>query len=135
MSDSAKASQSSAIRTPGPLESSILSFDLNVEIEQLRREGAWQAGRNSKTLVKHRDFRVVLVVLKTGAHMPNHKAAGSISVQTMTGHIRMHIGSELFDLPNGRMLTLERDILHDVEALEDSAFLLTIAWPQNASDC
>ena len=134
MSDSAKASQSSAIRTPGPLESSILSFDLNAEIEQLRREDAWHGGRNSKTLVKHSDLRIVLIVLKAGARLPDHKAAGSISVQTMTGHIRMHIGSELFDLPTGRMLTLEREIVHDVEALEDSAFLLTIAWPQNASD-
>lgn len=133
MSDSSKPSQSSAIRTPGPLESSILSFDLNAEIERLRRENAWQAGRNSKTLVKHPDFRVVLAVLKVGAHLPDHKAAGSISVQTITGHIQMHVGGELFDLPAGRMLTLERDILHDVEALEDSAFLLSIAWPQNSS--
>ncbi|MGH9574825.1 MAG: cupin domain-containing protein [Candidatus Acidiferrales bacterium] len=133
MSDSAKPAQSSAIRTPGSLESSILSFDLNAETERLRREEAWQAGRNSKTLVKYPDFRVVLVVLKTGARMPDHKAAGSISVQTITGHIQMHIGSELFDLPAGRILTLEPEILHDVEALEDSGFLLTIAWPQNTS--
>jgi hypothetical protein len=27
------------------------------------------------------------------------------------------------------MLTLEREIPHDVEAITDSAFLLTIAWP------
>jgi len=27
------------------------------------------------------------------------------------------------------LLALDRGILHDVEALEDSAFLLTIAWP------
>ena len=61
MSDNPKQSASSAaIRSPGPLESPILSFDLNAEIEQLRSENAWQGGRNSKTLVKkggerHRD--------------------------------------------------------------------------------
>ena len=32
----------------------------------------------------------------------------------------------------GHMLALERAIPHDVEALEDSAFLLTIAWPDDA---
>ena len=39
MSDSPKQSASSAaIRSPGPLESPILSFDLNAEIEQI----AWR---------------------------------------------------------------------------------------------
>lgn len=122
--------RSAAIRTPGPLESPMLSFDLNAEIEQLRREDGWQAGRDSKTLVKHPDFRVVLTVLKSGARLHEHKAAGRISVQTLAGHIRMHVDSKIFDLPAGHLLALEREIAHDVEALEDSSFLLTIAWPE-----
>ena len=57
MSDSLKQTAgSAAIRSPGPLESPILSFDLNAEIARLRSENAWQGGRNSKTLVKHPDF-------------------------------------------------------------------------------
>ena len=108
----------------------MLSFDLNAEIEQLRKEDAWQGGRNSKTLVKHPDFRVVLTVLKSRARLHEHKAAGRISVQTIAGHIRMHVESTVFDLPAGHLLALERAIPHDVEGLEDSAFLLTIAWPE-----
>ncbi len=134
MNDSQKQVHSSAIRSPGPLESAMLSFDLNAEVERLRRENAWHGGRNSKTLVKHPDFRVVLVILKTGACLPDHKAAGRISVQTISGHIQMHVGSELFDLPAGHILALEREISHDVEAVEESAFLLTIAWPENAAN-
>jgi quercetin dioxygenase-like cupin family protein len=125
--------RSAAIRTPGPLESPLLSFDLNAEIEQLRREDAWQGGRNSKTLVKHPDFRVVLTVLQANARLHEHRAAGRISVQTVAGHIRMQVESNVFDLPIGHLLVLEREIAHDVEALEDSAFLLTIAWPTNAN--
>ena len=34
-----------------------------------------------------------------------------------------------FDLPAGTLLTLDQNLPHDVEALEESAFLLTIAWP------
>jgi hypothetical protein len=101
---------SGAIRSPGPLESPVISFDLKAEIEGLRGEGGWQAGRDSKTLVKHPDFRVVLTVMKSGARLHEHKAAGRISVQAVAG--------------------LERALPHDVEALEDSAFLLTIAWPE-----
>jgi quercetin dioxygenase-like cupin family protein len=134
MSDSLKQTASSgAIRSPGPIESPILSFDLNAEIARLRSENAWQGGRNSKTLVKHPDFRVVLTVLKTNARLHEHKAAGRISVQAISGHIRMHVQEKAIDLPAGHMLALERALPHDVEALEDSAFLLTIAWPENAT--
>ena len=134
MSNSPKQPASSAaIRSPGPLEGPILSFDLNAEIERLRGENAWQGGRNSKTLVKHSDFRVVLTVLKTNARLHEHKAAGRISVQAIAGHIRMHVEGKVFDLPAGHLLALERAIAHDVGALEDSAFLLTIAWPEDTS--
>jgi quercetin dioxygenase-like cupin family protein len=124
--------RSAAVRSPGPLESPMLSFDLNAEIERLHGEDAWHGGRNSKTLVKHPDFRVVLMVLKSCERLQEHKAAGGISVQTIAGHIRMHVQNKEFDLPAGHFLALERAVPHDVEALEDSAFLLTIAWPEAA---
>jgi len=133
MGDSPKQSVgSAAIRSPGPLESPVLSFDLNAEIAHLRGENAWQGGRNSKTLVKHPDFRVVLTVLKSNARLHEHRAAGRISVQAIAGHIRMHVLEKTIDMPAGHMLALERALPHDVEALEDSAFLLTIAWPEGA---
>ncbi len=42
----------------------------------------------------------------------------------------MHAGGKEFDLPVGRLLVLDRAMPHDVVAIEDSAFLLTIAWPE-----
>lgn len=127
-----KAVPSAALRAPGNLEGPMLSFDVNAEIERLRAENAWQGGRNSKTLVKHPDFRVVLTVLQSKARLHEHKAAGRITVQTVKGHIRMHVQDRTFDLPQGNLLALDRGVAHDVEALEDSAFLLTIAWPEEA---
>ncbi len=123
---------SGALRSPGPLDDPMLRFDLKAEIERLRGENAWQGGRNSKTLVKHADFRIVLTVLQSEARLHEHKAAGRISVQVVAGHIRMHVGGKIFDLPAGHLLALERALPHDVEALEDSAFLLTICWPEEA---
>jgi hypothetical protein len=32
----------------------------------------------------------------------------------------------------GGLVALDRGLPHDVEAIEDSAFLLTIAWPRRA---
>ncbi len=75
------------------------------------------------------DLRVVLTVLKANSRIDRHKADGRISVQTIEGHIRMHALGKEYDLARGHLLTLERGATHDVEAVEDSAFLLTIARP------
>jgi quercetin dioxygenase-like cupin family protein len=110
----------------------MLTFDLNEEIERLREENTWQGGRNSKTLVKNADFRIVLTVLQANARLHEHKAAGRISVQTIAGHIRIHVEDTVVDLPSGHLLALDRALLHDVQALEENAFLLTICWPEEA---
>jgi quercetin dioxygenase-like cupin family protein len=123
-------SYSGAIRSPGPLGDPVLAFDLMAEIKRLQAENAWQGGRNSKTLVKNKDFRIVLTVLKSNALLHEHKATGRISVQALSGHIQMHVQDRVFDLPAGHLLALDRAVAHDVKALEDSVFLLTIAWPE-----
>ncbi len=107
-----------------------LEFDLPAQIDELRREDAYQRGRAAKTLVKYDDFRVVLTALKAGVRIQEHRTAGRISVQPVTGHIRMHLKGKTVDLPAGRLVVLDREVAHDVEALEESAFLLTIAWPE-----
>jgi quercetin dioxygenase-like cupin family protein len=122
--------RSGAVRTPGPLGNPMLTIDLNGEIKRLREENSWQGGRDSKTLVKNEDFRIVLTVLKANALLHEHKATGRISVQVLSGHIQMHVQDKVFELPAGHLLALDRAVPHDVKALEDSAFLLTIAWPE-----
>jgi len=106
-----------------------IEIDLGREIEQLHHEDTWSSGRNSKTLAKYADFRVVLMALKGGARIEEHQAAGRISIQTVAGHIRVRALGRTFDLPAGRLLTLDRATVHTVEALNESDVLLTIAWP------
>lgn len=125
-----RSSRSGAVRTPGPLGNPVLTFDLNAEIKRLREENAWQGGRDSKTLVKNQDFRIVLIVMKADALLHEHKTSGRITVQVLSGHIQMHVQDKVFDLPTGHLLALDRAVPHDVKALEDSAFLLTLAWPE-----
>lgn len=111
----------------GPL----LEFDLAAETEQLRQEDTWTTTlRSAKTLVKYPDLRVVLIALKAGRHMEGHKADGSISIQGLTGKLKLHLPQQTVEVPAGRLLTLERALPHDVEALQDSSFLLTISWPR-----
>lgn len=115
---------------PG-LTGRLLRFDLAAETEQLRQEDAWRTmSRNAKTLVKYPDLRLVLIVMKEGARMEGHKANESISIHALAGKLRLHLPQQAVELPAGHLLTLERTVPHDVEALEDSSFLLTISWPK-----
>lgn len=108
-----------------------LTFDLGAELERLRAEGGWQQGtRNAKTLVKEPDLRIVVIVMRQGGRMEEHQAPGRISIQTLAGRLRLHVLGETIDLTVGQVLVLDPDVAHDVEALEESAFLLTIAWPR-----
>jgi quercetin dioxygenase-like cupin family protein len=115
----------------GTLSESVLQFNLASELDQLHRDEAWlhPTGRSSKTLVKYPDLRIVLIAMKANTRMHEHTAAGRISVHTLNGHIRLHLPERVVDLPVGHLLALDHCVPHDVEASEDSAFLLTLSWP------
>lgn len=112
-----------------PMAAPFLEFDLTRELDQLRREPEWKSGQNARTLVKYDDFRVVLTALKAHSRCPQHQTKGRVSIQTVAGHILVRAKGRTFDLPTGTLLTLDRHLPHDVEALEESAFLITIVWP------
>jgi quercetin dioxygenase-like cupin family protein len=98
--------------------------------EKLRGEPAWKAeGHSATTIVKYPDLRIVLLALRAKAVMKEHRADARISVQTLTGHARLHLPDRVVDLPAGRGVALERSLPHDVEAIDDSALLLTLSWP------
>ena len=114
----------------------LLRFDLNHELELLRREGSWEreTGRSSKTLAKYPDFRIVLVCMKAGSHMKDHRAEARISIQALEGKILLHApDQDPIELAAGQLMTLDCGVHHDVEALAESAFLLTIAWSKGES--
>jgi quercetin dioxygenase-like cupin family protein len=115
------------------LTAAIIDFDLPTELAQLRQEEAWsKSGRNSKTLAKYADFRIVLVALKAGLALERHKAGARISIQALAGRLRVKLSNRTMELPAGHLLALDRGLEHDVEAIEDGAFLLTISWPKDS---
>lgn len=116
----------------GTLTAQLLTFDLEREIKQLRSEGRWQSGHTAKTLAKYPDLRVVLVVLKQEGRLEQHRTEGRISVQALEGRIRFSTAERSVELAAGQVLTLEHDVPHEVEGIVESAFLLTIAWPDGA---
>ena len=108
---------------------SFLEFDLSAEVHRLQAEPTWARGQNARTLVKYDDLRVVLTTLRAHERMPEHKTAGRLSIHVLSGHVHIKAAGRTFNLSAGRMVALDRAVPHEVEALQDSALLLTIAWP------
>jgi quercetin dioxygenase-like cupin family protein len=111
-----------------PLDGPHLSFDLSAEADRLRREGPWaDHGHNAITLAKYSDLRLVLTVLRAGMHMLTHEPEERLAIQVITGRLRVRTGRQRLDLATGHLMTLDRAQAHEVEAVEDAAFLLTVA--------
>ena len=105
-------------------------IDLEAETAQLREARPWRLqGQSAKTLVKHEHLRLVLIAMKRGRHCREHRAEESVSVQTLDGHVEVHLASgDPIELVGGQVLALAPAVAHDFEALEDSTLLLTMAW-------
>jgi quercetin dioxygenase-like cupin family protein len=122
-------------RLPG-LAEPLLQIDLDRELQQLRREESWQreTGRSSKTLAKYPDLRIVVILMKGGTRMRQHRAEGRVSIQQLKGQVRIHLADRKVNVAAGHLLVLDCGVLHDVEALEESALPLTISWRREKSD-
>lgn len=112
-----------------PMADPFMEFDLPAEIHRLHEEIPWSTGQKARTLIKYDDFRIVLIALAAEARMQEHKADGRISIQVLSGHVQLRASGRTFNLRPGGLLALDRGISHDVYALEESALLLTVAWP------
>ena len=121
-------SRSSLTRLPflaGPL----LQFKLGDELRELRNQDSWKrnSGRSSKTLVKYPDLHIVLILMKANSQMSQHHVDARISIHLLQGKLRIQMPSERVEIGAGELFALEYGIPHDVEALEESAFLITIS--------
>jgi quercetin dioxygenase-like cupin family protein len=113
----------SEVESPAP--------DLVVDIAAIERElrgsPAYERdGHSARTLVRQDDLRLVLLVLKTGSIMKEHRVHETATVHAVSGHVQLRLPNQLVDLPAGRLLVLASDVAHNVEAIEDSTLLLTL---------
>lgn len=114
------------LRPPMATGGPILEFDLPAAVMQLKQESNWSGHRNARTLVKHRDCRIVLMDLERGAHLVRHQTRGTVVIQVVSGRIKVHVFNEVFDVPSGHIISLDPHLSHDVEALEETALLIRL---------
>jgi len=105
-------------------------FDIPNELREMKAGEQWKTShRGAKTLLKNDAMRIALVALSKGMRVDEHKAEGAITVSVAEGSVRFTANGEDTVLAAGALLTLAGGIPHAVEALEESAFVVTIAQP------
>jgi quercetin dioxygenase-like cupin family protein len=107
-------------------------FSLADEIERFH-PGEGESGRRAEGLIKTEGLRVVLVTMHEGASLNEHSAPGPITIHTLRGEMLVSVGDEEVKLAEGGLISIAAGVRHAVRALEEGAFLLTIAFAGGGS--
>jgi quercetin dioxygenase-like cupin family protein len=111
-------------------------FDLATIAQDMRGEEAYaREGHTARTLAREPDLRVVLIAMRAGSRVADHIANETVSIQTFAGRVRLHLPplarqreDRIVELPTGGLLVLEPGIEHSIDAVDDSAVLVTLGW-------
>ncbi len=96
--------------------------------ELLGRAGAAGGGHTADTVVggHERVLRQTVIALVEGAVLAEHENPGEATVHVLRGRVRLLAGEVSWDGIAGDLLIIP-DARHSLQALEDSAVLLTVA--------
>jgi quercetin dioxygenase-like cupin family protein len=110
-----------------------LVFDVQGEVGSLRQDiQHTSGGRAAKTLAKTEGLRVTLVLIKKDVEMNPEASAGGASIEVVAGRLRVQAEGEPWDVGVGQLIVLADNLRERITALEETAFLLTVAWPAGA---
>lgn len=108
----------------------LMLFSLELEADSLRLEPEYRDGdRNSRTLAKETDLRVMLTVLREGAALDEQDGDARTTVQVIDGTATLEINSAQAHLEPAEVAVVDRGQPWIIRADSDCALLLTIAWP------
>ena len=112
---------------PNKLDQPMMSFAIGEEISRIKADQrSTNQGKRSAVLAKNKHMRIVLAVLSKGEILQAHETEGQLTVAVVQGAIGFDALNERVRLAAGGLLTLQPGIRHSVEALEDSAFVITV---------
>ena len=130
MHDVPDQTSGSPVREARPLMERLLVFDLDREIERLRQEPTFaDDGRNSMTLAKETDLRVLLTVLRAGSALKELDGEGRMSVQVLEGTVRLDVEGEPRQLGGRQLATVDADTRWRLSADADAVVLITMTAP------
>lgn len=96
--------------------------------EQARKAATAPGGRSAETVYggHEHSLRQTVVALTAGSALDEHENPGEATVQVLRGRVRMIAGDVMWEGRSGDLLVVP-DARHALEAVEDSAILLTVS--------
>jgi len=107
----------------------LASFQLQDLAAELRAEEEYRrVGVSAVTLTRDEHLTLVLVALRNGDTMREHRAPSAGAVVLLSGRVRFVAGNdaECAELTPGSLAAFAAELPHAVEALEDSVYLVAI---------
>jgi quercetin dioxygenase-like cupin family protein len=102
-------------------------LDLPASLRALRAEAFPSANGHRQIALMHQGpVRLVLFAFEAGGRMPQHSAPGWVTIHVLRGALTVRTPEEIHALGEGTLLSLAPDLLHDVEATEETDMLLGI---------
>jgi quercetin dioxygenase-like cupin family protein len=109
----------------------MLSLNIMDEAARLKAKPEWSSvNRLAESLVKDEALNILLMVLKKGARLAEHRTKGPIALHVLSGVVRFSAKGESAELSGGKLAALDREVVHELEALEESIVLLITAIGQ-----
>jgi quercetin dioxygenase-like cupin family protein len=111
-----------------PASGGFAMIDVGAEAKRLKSKLDASGGdREATSLVKDYGLNVMLMLLRRGARLHEHHTKGPLTVQVLSGRVKFAAAGVPHEIASGTIFALDREVAHSVEALEDSALLLTTA--------
>jgi quercetin dioxygenase-like cupin family protein len=107
---------------------SFSAIQLDDAIAAARASAQWTSGdRVATSLIKRRGVSVTLLLLRAGARLAEHRAIGSLSLLVVHGTVNFSAAGVTHQLHRDMVGVLDAQVPHAVEAVEESALLLTVS--------
>ena len=127
--ESVKYNDQTDLRPEGEriINAPLVHMDFKEFSKTIKSEKTWkEKDRNAITVYKTDGMRMVLIALHKGAILEKHTANGNISVQVLEGEINFSTEDQTVTLKEGQAIALHKNIPHEVTAIKESVFLLTL---------
>ena len=96
--------------------------------EQAKRASAASSGRSAETVYGGHEhaLRQTVIALTAGSALDEHENPGEATIQVLRGRVRLTAGQVDWEGRSGDLLVVP-DARHALQAIEDSAVLLTVS--------
>jgi len=109
------------------IDDSFVKIDLRAYANQVKDERAWhESDRNAITVFKTDSVTIVLSAMHKGATMIKQSTCDLMEVHVQEGSLKFQAKDNVVMLAAGEMALLHKGYSYDIEALEESVFLLTL---------